>query len=93
MPRKLYLAAYDVRAPKRLKRALKIARQYARGGQKSAFECFLDAHEHKTLLKNMVEVLDEVCDQFALIAIDPRGAIATLGRATEPRDDSYLYFG
>lgn len=93
MPRKLYLAAYDVRAAKRLKQALKVARQYARGGQKSAFECFLDPAEHRTLLRDMAAVIDDVCDQFALIAIEPRGAVAVLGKAVAPSDDSYLYFG
>lgn len=93
MPRKLYLAAYDVRNAKRLRRALKLARQYARGGQKSAFECFLDPVEHRTLLRDMAEVIDDVCDQFALIAIDPRGAVATLGCAVAPQDAGYLYFG
>jgi CRISPR-associated protein Cas2 len=93
MPRKLYLAAYDVRTAKRLKHALKVARQYARGGQKSAFECFLDAAEHADLLRNMAEAIDDACDSFALIAIDPRGAVAVLGKAVAPRDDRFLYFG
>jgi CRISPR-associated protein Cas2 len=93
MPRKLYLAAYDVRTAKRLKLALKVARQFARGGQRSAFECFLDAAEHKALLREMGAVLNDACDRFALIAIEPRGAVAVLGKAVAPRDDGFLYFG
>lgn len=37
-----YLAAYDVSDPKRLQQALHVLRDYATGGQKSVFECFLE---------------------------------------------------
>ena len=40
MSRKLYLVAYDVREPSRLRRALHILKDYAYAGQKSVFECW-----------------------------------------------------
>lgn len=39
--RQLFLAAYDVREPKRLQKALHVLRDYTCGGQKSVFECYL----------------------------------------------------
>ncbi len=43
MARTLYLVAYDVRRPSRLRKALRVLKDYASGGQKSAFECYLSA--------------------------------------------------
>lgn len=43
MARKLYIVAYDVRKPSRLSKALRVVRSFASGGQKSAYECWLDA--------------------------------------------------
>jgi len=37
--RQLYLAAYDVSCPRRLRKALYVLRGFASGGQKSVFEC------------------------------------------------------
>ncbi len=41
--RKLYIAAYDISNPRRLRQALKILKGYACGRQKSVFECYLTA--------------------------------------------------
>jgi len=49
--RDLYLAAYDVVAPRRLRAALDLMRGYATGGQYSVHECWLTAAERAQLVK------------------------------------------
>lgn len=88
MSRRLYLAAYDVPSAKRLRKALKVARRYASGGQKSIHECWLSAQEKTDLLRDMADVLHPR-DQFALIALDPRRTALLMGTAVSPSDPDY----
>lgn len=90
--RDLFLAAYDVTDPGRLRQGLELVKGYATGGQKSAYECFLSPAEVKALLSDMADVLDSVEDRFMLIRLDPRARVYTLGVATEPADPGYFYF-
>lgn len=91
-PRPLYLVAYDIRCPKRLRRALKLARAHAYGGQKSVFECFLTAAERRGLLAAFRRLLASE-DSFLLLRLDPRATVRTLGRGVAPNDSPYLYIG
>lgn len=87
----LYLAAYDVSDPKRLQRALHVLRDYATGGQKSVFECFLNEAEKQALLKGVAAVLDLDEDRFFVVRLDPRSKVQILGIAVRPADPSYFY--
>ena len=51
--RDFFLAAYDVAHPRRRAAALKLARGYATGGQRSVHECFLTPAERGELLLNL----------------------------------------
>ncbi|ABM61407.1 CRISPR-associated endonuclease Cas2 [Halorhodospira halophila] len=93
MRRKLYLAAYDVRCPRRLSRAVRVIKGYASGGQKSAYECWLTPAEHKALHTEMAQVIDPTEDQFALLPLEPRRPLVTLGAAEVPADPDFFYFG
>jgi CRISPR-associated protein Cas2 len=64
-----------------------------RGGQKSAYECFLTDAERGRLLHDMALVLDEDADSFLLIGLDPRSRVHTLGRAEAPADPDRFYLG
>jgi CRISPR-associated protein Cas2 len=64
-----------------------------RGGQKSAYECFLTRAEEGTLLHDVALVLDEVEDSFLLIGLDPRSRVYTLGRALAPADPDHFHLG
>ena len=44
----LYIAAYDVSEDRRLRQALMVLRNYATGGQKSVFKCFLSPAEKQS---------------------------------------------
>ena len=91
--RDLHLAAYDVSEPRRLSAALKLARAYATGGQKSVHELFLTPAERVKLVADMRALLDLEADRFLLIRLDPRSRVHTLGRAVVPADPDYFYVG
>ena len=89
--RSLFLAAYDVADPRRLRAALGLVKGYSTGGQKSVHECFLTAGERERLLRDAAAVLDEAEDSFLLLRLDPRARVLTLGRAVEPLDTPYFH--
>lgn len=91
--RDLYLAAYDISDPRRLREALRVARTYAAGGQKSVHEVFLTPVEKRALLQAMRVVIDAAEDRFFLLRLDPRARCHTLGVAEPPVDLDYLYVG
>ena len=90
--RDFFLAAYDVADHRRRRAALKLARGYATGGQRSVHECFLTPAERGELLLNLADVLDEGEDRFVLLRLDPRARVYTLGAALAPADPPYFYF-
>ncbi len=91
--RTLFIAAYDIRHPRRLRLALKVVRAYASGGQKSVFECFLSKTEHQALLEDVRAVIDESEDSFFLLKLDGRCQVLTLGKAVPPQDGVFYYVG
>ena len=91
--RQLYIAAYDVRHPKRLRRALWVLKHHAAGRQKSVFECFLTPAERKRLLGEVRAVLDLAEDRFFLVRPDGRCKVYTLGMAVPPTDPPFFYQG
>ena len=93
MKRSLYLVAYDVRDPKRLRAALKAVRAFATGGQKSVHECFLTDGERRQLVRNLGEAIEPAVDQAIVLRLDPRGQIETLGVGIKPTDPPFFYVG
>lgn len=93
MIRQLYLVAYDIRQPKRLYQTHKILKEFASGGQKSAFECYLTDGERKELVNRVEQCLDTTEDSFLVIAMVSRDAVSTRGIAVKPADDLFTYLG
>lgn len=91
--RNLYLIAYDIRQPKRLKAMLKATRQHATGGQKSVHECWLTDAERGDLLATLSMIMDETEDSLICIHLDPRQKVITLGKAISPADNDWFYIG
>jgi len=91
--RQLFIAAYDIRNSSRLRKALKVVRAYASGGQKSVFECFLTASEKRVLLEDIKTVIDDSEDSFFLLKLDGHCQVITLGKAVPPQDGSFYYVG
>ncbi|GAB4180371.1 MAG: CRISPR-associated endonuclease Cas2 [Rhodocyclaceae bacterium] len=91
--RDLFLASYDVADETRLRVALYLVKDYATGGQKSAYECFLSRAERITLVRDMELALDAGEDAFFLLRLDPRATVHALGIASVPEDPPFFYYG
>jgi CRISPR-associated protein Cas2 len=91
--RRLYVAAYDICAPRRLRAALHVLKGYATGGQKSVFECFLTPAERAALLAEIRQVIEASEDSFLLVRLDARRAVHTLGIAVPPAHPPFFYHG
>lgn len=91
--RSLYIVAYEIANPKRLRRVLQILKEYATGGQKSVFECFIAEGERRELLGRVRGELEETEDKFLLLRLDPRSEIRVYGRGVAPVNPSYFVVG
>lgn len=91
--RTLYIACYDISDARRLRKALHVLRDYATGGQKSVFECYLTDAEKQALVEEVREAIDEAEDRFLLLRLDPRTPVRVLGIAEPPADPDYFYVG
>lgn len=92
MLRQLYLAAYDIRDPKRLRAALHVLKDFACGGQKSVFECYLARAERDELMNRVEQVMDLEVDRFLVVPLSS-GAVCVRGIAIQPADPAFFYVG
>ena len=93
MKRHLYLAAYDISSPSRLRAALYLLKGFASGRQKSVFECFLTGIERHELVETISAIIDPDEDRFLLLPLASADDIETLGKGVAPTDQSYFYIG
>ena len=94
MPQRLlHIACYDVSDNRRLRRALYVLRDYATGGQKSVFECFLTPGEKRELISRVDDIINPVEDRFLLLQLDGRRPVHVLGVARKPVDPDFFYIG
>lgn len=91
--RSLYLVSYDIRENRKRSMALKAARSYATGGQKSVHECWMTDAERKSLLADLIKIIDRSTDRILLLRLDPRQAVTTIGCAVQPLHPDFLYIG
>lgn len=91
--RQLFLAAYDIREPKRLQRTLHVLKDFSCGGQKSVFECYLTPAERQRLLRRVDGVIDHEADSFLVVPLRRNCPVRTVGAAQPPTDENFLYFG
>lgn len=93
MSRELYLIAYDVRQPNRLRRALNVLKDYAYGGQKSVFECWLTIKEKCELEQRLQQELALDEDSVLLSNLRKTHPVRTLGIAPVAEDTPFIYLG
>lgn len=93
MPRSLYLLGYDVSDSRTRARVLREVKCHAIGGQKSLYECWLDGDELARLRHAVATTIDPATDRAALIRLDPRATVLTLGVAQAPVDASFIFLG
>ena len=91
--RVLYITAYDISEPARLRKVHHVVKRFATGGQKSVFECFLTPAEREVLLAGVRELLDEDRDRLALLRVEQRARPMLLGIATPASDPDFFYVG
>ena len=91
--RRLFLVAYDVCHPGRLQRTLRVVKDYACGGQKSAYECYLTEAERRRMLLRVEFELDLSEDRFMVVPLRAGGAVHCLGTAVPARDAGFVYIG
>ena len=91
--RVLYIAAYDVAEPARLRKIHHVIKRFATGGQKSVFECFLTPSEREELLAEAGALMDEGEDRLALLRVEERARPVLLGIATPAGDPDFFYVG
>ena len=91
--RTLHIAAYDIGNASRLKRALYVLKDFACGGQKSVFECYLHPTEKQELLNRVEQVLDLDEDRFLVVPIPGGKTVHVLGIAIQPCDPVFFYVG
>jgi len=91
--RYLYIVAYDIADPKRLRKVHKVVKRHATGGQKSAFECFLSGTERKQLISSCRSIINESEDRLALIPVEMRARPMLCGIAVPAADPDFYYVG
>lgn len=88
-----YLASYDIKNPRRLRRAFKVLLDYALERQKSVFECHLSQQHLENLLQRIQQEIDPEQDRFALVRLDPRSSKRQLGKAAQQGHQGIYYLG
>lgn len=91
--RALYLVAYDIADPRRLRRTLQAVKGSAAGGQRSVFECFLGPGERTQLQDELRTILDAGEDSVMLLKLERNAERIMLGVAVEPVDPLFFYQG
>lgn len=90
MNRTLYIAAYDIRSPQRLRRALYVLKGHASGRQKSVFEVYLSDAEKRVLMDEIGEIIHPEEDRFFLLKLSGHQPILNYGIAIQPLDQDYF---
>lgn len=72
MNRDLYLIAYDICDPSRLRRVFHYLAGYKVGGQKSVFEVWVTPAELRTIRAELNELMDAQADRLHILRLDPR---------------------
>lgn len=91
MLRHLFLIGYDISCNRRRRRALRVVKGQAIGGQKSLYECWLTAGELQAAMGALRHLIDPRTDRVMFVRLDPRATVHTLGVAVPPEDGEFFY--
>jgi len=78
----LYLVAYDITSPKRLKKVAKTCEDFGVRVQYSLFECRLKPNHFEILWSRLLEVIDHNTDRIVAYQLDTDNASRTLTAGT-----------
>lgn len=79
--RDLYLVAYDVCNPRRLRKVCRYLTGYKVSGQKSVFEIWVTPAELKRIRADLENLIEPEEDRVHFLGLDPRTKPALYGRA------------
>lgn len=91
MIRHLFLIGYDISDDGTRRRALKLLKGHAVGGQKSLYECWLTTAELLETMASLRRMIDVSTDRLVFVRLDPRAAVLTRGVAVAPSDGEFFY--
>lgn len=81
MNRSLYLVAYDICNPRRLRRVCKYLTGFKVGGQKSVYECWVTPAELRIMRAELDKLMEPGEDRLHILALDPRMKTLCFGLA------------
>jgi len=93
MLRHLFIIGYDIASPRRLRRALKVVKAHAIGGQKSMYECWLTGGELQQTMRALRDLVDIDEDRVIFLRLDQRAQVHVLGVGIAPEDGEFFYQG
>lgn len=88
----LYLISYDIASCRNRTRVLHHLHHHATGGQKSVYECWLDADQLQEVRRVLPPLLADD-DRLLIARLDPRAIAHALGVAAAPCGDPLVYVG
>ena len=91
--RLLYIASYDITQNTRRRKVHAAIKQFATGGQKSAYECYVSGKERNDLFRICVSLIDQTDDRFALLPVEMSSEPILCGTAVPPTDPEFYYVG
>lgn len=84
----LYLVTYDIRDPKRWRRAFKLMKGFGEWLQLSVFQCRMSQRRHAELVQLLDEILNRRVDALLVIDLGPadkvKPRVISLGEKFEP---------
>lgn len=86
MKNRLFITAYDVPCPRRLRWARQCVTAWAQGGQRSVLECWAPNREGARLYGDMCAPLNAASDKLGVFHVGAERRSIVLGRALPPRD-------
>lgn len=79
-----YLACYDIREPRRLRRVHRCMRGWGTPIQYSVFHCRLTPGERKGMVADLEAVIDHSVDDVRIYAIQPGATLRVMGQSLLP---------
>lgn len=93
MSRHLFLVGYDISIHARRRKALRLLKGTAIGGQRSLYECWMTAGELQATMAALRRLIDPQTDRLVFVQLDTRARIELLGKAVTPASGDFFYVG
>ena len=82
--RQLFFVAWDIACDSRRRLIRERSSLFAAGGQKSAYECWVEPHRRDRFWQHLCLHVDSESDRLLMLRLDPRWPVICLGAAVSP---------